>query len=181
MSAEKILTRARTGAFVLMALVALETARYTFVSFKRAYAFCFGDPDRWLNHWALQDGAVVDTALRSTYFAVWSGTILLSIGAFIAGLHVLNLCRKGQFFGPRTGRAICILGGVLSLAMLYDIGFQAIDLWVLTQGNPDGPRPIRWFYDPSDFKVLSMALILFLFGMTMEQAAAIEAENREFV
>ena len=181
MDSDKLLTRARIGALVLMVLVAAEMLRYSIRSFYRAWRFCFGEPGRWRRHWAVDDAAIIETGQRVLYFGIWVVIIFASVGAFVAGLMLLNRCRKGAFFDPATARAVARLGAALSLAMVLDQLFHAANLWLLTLGNEGGPMPWRFGYDPSDFKSLILGLILFLFGWVMQRAAEVDAENRGYV
>ena len=181
LNVETFLRRARKGALILMILVAAETVYYTWDSFRQAWRFSFGEPERWHTHWRVDDGTVIETGARIGYFSIWAVVILLSVAAFLAGLHLLNRCRKGFFFDEGTAQAVRLLGGVLAIAMIVDQMFQSADAWLLTRFNAGGPEPIAWFYDPSDIKTFSMAVILFLFGSVMRKAMDVEQENRGFV
>jgi len=181
MQIDRNLRRIRIGALILMVLVAAELMYYSYKSFFRAYRFSFGAPDRWNTHWLVDEGAMIATGQRLLYFSIWASVILASIAAFIAGLHLLNRCRKGLIFTEATARAIQGLGGILAFAMVIDQMFQAADAYLITLSNADGPNPIAWFYDPSDIKTFVMAVILYLFGWVMRVSIWIDAENRGFV
>ena len=181
MQLERSLARVRLGALILMIGVAAETIHYTWKSFRRAWRFCFGEPERWNTHWMVDEGAVIETGQRLLYFSIWSAIILASIAAFIAGLLLLERCRRGLIFTEGTARAIRRLGAILAFAMFFDMVFQAMDAWLITYSNAEYVRPIAWFYDPSDIKTFFMAVILFLFGWVMQQSLQVDRENRGFI
>ena len=98
MMPELNLARIHKGAAVLMVLVGLELIYYTGKSFWRAYRFSFGEPERWNTHWMVDQASVIGLSQRVIYFSIWAFVILASIAAFIAGLALLNRCRKGAIF-----------------------------------------------------------------------------------
>ena len=181
MTPETFKRRVQMSATGLMVLTTIYLLYYAYRSFKRAYRFSFGEPERWQNHWRVEADAVIEMSTRSMYFAVWATVIVLSIAAVIAGLHLLNRCRKGMIFDAGTARAIQWLGGLLVVAMLGDTVFAAVELYLLTLHNPVETLPIQFRYDPTDFKTISLAIVLTLFGWMMRGAMEIEQTNREFV
>ena len=181
MMPELNLARIHKGAAVLMVLVGLELIYYTGKSFWRAYRFSFGEPERWNTHWMIDQASVIGLSQRVIYFSIWAFVILASIAAFIAGLALLNRCRKGAIFDMRTANAIRNLGLFLAFAMIVDQIFQAMDAFLITLSNAEGPRPIAFFYDPSDIKTFIMAVILILFGWVMRTSIQIDRENRGFI
>lgn len=178
---EVSLSRIRKGATVLMALVGLELIYYTYKSFFRAYRFSFGEPERWNTHWLVDEGSMIMFGQRLGYFSIWTIVILASVAAFIAGIVLLNRCRKGLIFDEGTANTIRTLGLILAFAMLIDQAFQAADAYLITLSNAEGPRSIQWFYDPSDIKTFIMAVILILFGWVMRISISVDQENKEFV
>lgn len=173
--------RVRWGAIVLMVLLAAEFLRYSYHSFRRAYRFCFGEPERWNTHWLVDKGIEIENSLRISYFSFWAVVIISSMAVFIAALFLLNHFRKGHFFVPETARGIILVGGLLAFAMLIDTIFMAMDPWIITYQNTTDFAPIKYFYDPSDIKAFILSVILMLFGWVMQKAIAIDVENKEFV
>ena len=180
MSHDRTLSRIRIAATLLLIAIAAETLRYTYTSFDRAYSFAFGNPDLWNNHYLADPSTIVPMGARIQYFAIWGGIILLSLACYLIGLFILNSVRRGRIFEPQTASAVWWLGLTLAVAMVADLIFHAVDAALITRFNAE-PLPVRWAYDPSDLKSLSLALILFLFGWIMRQSIEIEKENRGFV
>jgi len=177
---DRPLARVRFCALLLMLGVGAEMLRYTHHSLNRALTFSFWEPERWNSHHLVDACAAIGMGPRIGYFAIWGIVILLSVLAFLAALHLLNLVRQGQIFELRTANAVRRLGLILAIAMVTDLVFHALDPWLLTRSNAE-PLQVRWGYDPSDIKTLSMATILFLFGWVMRQSIYVDRENREFV
>ncbi len=181
MSASLFESRVRIGSTVVMILVALELVRYSYHAFRRAYRFCFGEPERWNTHWMVDAGTEVGTGLRLGYFSFWCAVILAAVAVFIAALFLLNALRRGEIFTEGTARRAQWVGGLLVFSVAFDTVFMMFDAYIISFGNAEGPRPIAFVYDPSDLKSATMGAILFLFGRVMEQANEIERENREYV
>ena len=74
---------------VLMGATILFLIYYLYRSFGRAYRFCFGEPERWANHWRVEEAAVIEQSTRATYFGVWVTVILLSTIATLAAIRLL--------------------------------------------------------------------------------------------
>lgn len=175
--------KARVQGFsaVLMGATVLFLVYYVYSSFQRAYRFCFGAPELWAGHWCVEDAAVIEHSSRVTYFLIWSVVILLSAIATVAAIHLLNRCRKGLIFDAGTARSIQVLGGILVVAMIGDQVFGALELYMVTQHNPVHVEPIKWQYDPTDFKTAALAVVLFMFGWVMREAIEVEQTNKGFV
>ena len=175
--------KARVQSFAtgLMGLTFLYLMYYIYISFWRAYRFCFGEPERWLTHWAVEHSAEIAHSTRMTYFAIWVAIILLSVFATVAGIALLNRCRRGLIFDARTARSVQVFGGLLVVAMVGDQVFGAVEMAIITQHNTVNNHPIAWAYDPSDFKSIALAVVLFMFGWVMKEAIEIEQTNKEFV
>ena len=171
----------KTGALILMVPVTAELIHYTYDAFSRAIRFSFGEPDRWNTHWRVDAGTVIEMSPRIGYFIFWALVILASIAAIFVGLYVLNRCRKGLVFDAKTARGVHLLGAVLTFAMVLDQMFAAMDIYLITRFNVAGPEAIRWAYDPSDLKMVSLAIILLLFGWVMRKGIEVDRENRGFV
>lgn len=180
MPEDRTLSRVRLCALLLMLGVGAEMLRYIYDSLDRSLKFSFLEPERWNTHRLVDAGAEIAMGPRIGYFAVWGTVILLSVLSFLAALHLLNMVRQGRIFDLRTANAVRRLGLILGIAMVADLAFHALDPWLLTQSNAE-PLHVRWGYDPSDIKTLSMAMILFLFGWVMQQSIHVDQENREFV
>ena len=166
---------------VLMGATILFLIYYLYRSFGRAYRFCFGEPERWANHWRVEEAAVIEQSTRATYFGVWVTVILLSAIATLAAIRLLYLCRQGRIFDVAAARTIQVFGILLVIAMIGDQVFGAVDLYLLTKHNLVQQEPIQWFYDPVDFKTMALALVMFLFGWVMRDAIEIDKTNKEFV
>lgn len=171
----------RRWALGLSIPVALELVYYSYRSFARAWRFCFGEPERWNSHWAVDPGTVIETGPRIGYFLLWGSVNLASILCYVIGLALLIMIWRGRLFDPLIGRVVRLLGGALAFSMAWDQLFQAFDLYLVTRFNADGPHPIRWVYDPSDIKSFSLGVILFLFGWVMLKGLDVARENRSFV
>ncbi len=181
MRPETMMKTARNGAFILMIPVAAELVYYTYSALSRSIAFCFTNPDRWNKHWRVDDGTIIELGPRIGYFAFWLFVILASVVAFVVGLYILNRCRRGFVFDVKTAQGLRILGGVLAFAMVIDQVFQSMSAYLITRFNEAGPEPIKWFYDPSDFKTFSLAIILYLFGWVMLKGIEVANENKGYV
>lgn len=181
MEQTRLLASLRWGALAMMVLMSVETVRYTYDSFRRAWRFSFGDPQRWNEHWAVDPGTLIEMGPRVGYFILWIGVVLASILCFLIGLYLLNRVRRLHLFDTRTAQTVRALGLALAFAMVFDQVFQAVDLYLVTRFNADGPEPIMWRYDPSDIKTFAMGILLFLFGWIMHKGIDVARENKEFV
>ena len=175
--------KARVQGFstVMIALTSAYLVYYLYRSVGRAYRFSLGEPDMWINHWRVEDSAVIAQSTRVTYFCIWMFVILASTVAVIAALHLLNRCRKGLIFDAVTARAVQHVGGLLIIAMIADQLFGAVDWYLLTKHNLVNQESIQWAYDPTDYKTIALALVLFMFGWVMREAIEVEQTNKEFV
>lgn len=181
MTPTQTLMAVRRGALILMIPVGAELLYYAYHSFSRAWRFPFGEPERWNTHRWVDPGTVIETGPRLSYFLLWSGVILASMMCFLVGLHLLNRVRKGQIFDEATARALRVLGLALVFALAFDQVFQAVDPYLITRFNADGPMPLRWAYDPSDYKAILLGMVLYLCGWVMPKGIQVEQENRGFV
>lgn len=181
MSNQAFKNRVQAGSTVLMGVTCIYLVYYLYSSFSRAYRFCFGEPERWQNHWRVEDGAIIADWTRVQYFLIWAIVIVISAIATLVAIRLLNRCRKGLIFDSRTAQLLRVFGGILVLAMIADQIFGAVELNLLTKHNLVNVEPIRWAYDPVDYKTIVLALVLFLFGSVMREAIEIEKTNKEFV
>ncbi|MEL6617851.1 MAG: DUF2975 domain-containing protein [Pseudomonadota bacterium] len=177
----RLLTTVRWGALAMMILMSIETARYAYDSVHRAWRFSFGDPQRWNAHWAVDAGTMIGMGPRTGYFILWIAVVLASLLCFAIGLYLLNRIRRLQLFDMRTALTVRALGLALAFAMAFDQVFQAVDLYLVTRFNANGPEPIMWRYDPSDIKTFSIGILMFLFGWIMHKGIDVARENKGFI
>jgi len=181
MQQTRLMTLIRYGSVALMFILTAELLRYGYRAIGRAWRFSFGEPERWNTHWAVDAGTVIEMGARTSYFALWISVIAASILSTLIALYILNRTRRFLIFDVRTANALRWLGLTLAFAMAYDQLFQAVDLYLVTRFNAAGPEPIRWNYDPSDFKSFIMGILLFLFGWIMLKGIDVARENEEYV
>lgn len=181
MQIEHALTWTKRGALMLMVPLGIETFYYTGRGLYRAARFCFLQPDRWNNHQLVDPEVVITLGPRIAYFVCWAGIILASTVVMIAGLYLLNRIRRGLIFDEISARGLKWVGGSLAVALILDQVFQAFDRYLITMSNIDGPLPVRWFYDPSDFKSISIGFILLLLGEVMRRGIQAQRENQEYI
>lgn len=172
--------RLQIWSMLLLVVVGFETLRYTGWSLYRAWRFSFGEPQRWNSHWRMDEGTVVEMSHRIAYFLPWVVVIIASAVAYVIALYVLNRCRKGLIFDRGTARGVRLLGATMVGSMVLDQMYQAVRPWLFTLPN-QSPLPIRWFYDPSDFKTMGLGGVILLFGWVMSHSVDVATENRGFV
>lgn len=181
MSPQIFKSRVTVGATILMVGTIGYLIHYTYSSFHRAFRFCFGEPERWQNHWRVEETAVIEMSTRMTYFAIWISVVLLSIAGTLVALHLLNRVRRGHIFDAPNSRILQWAGAVLVLAMLADTVFGSVELYLITSHNTVTIEPIRFAFDASDMKVMVLGIVLFMFGWVLRDTIELDQIHRGFV
>jgi len=181
MSATDLRNRISKGAAVLMVLLSGYLVYYAYNSFHRAYRFSFGERERWNNVYGVESDAVIQESTRWAYFGLWAAAILTSILSIIAGLYLLNRCRKGLLFDEPTAKALQWVGATSVFAMLVDTVFGYFDRYLLTLHNQENRIDPQFLYDPTDIKMICVGCVIFLFGWVAREGIAVENENKEYV
>jgi len=88
---------------------------------------------------------------------------------------------RGDIFDRVNARLLSWLGLVVILSVVSDQICAALDPWLLSWLIERGALALRWAYDPSDYKAMTLGVVIFVFGWVLRAAMDVETEHRGFI
>lgn len=142
----------------------------------------FLDPDRWTRNsaWVHPD-AVIATSTRTVFFLLWAIPTLFGWLAYLTGFTMLWRLRRGLVFDEAIARSLTWMGGLIFLSSAGALFAGAVSPMVRSWHNPEGPLPLRFWYDSGNLGMIFCGLAFLFLGIVVHEAIRIARENEAFV
>lgn len=142
----------------------------------------FLDPERWTRRstWVHPD-AVIAMSTRVVFFTVWALPTLFGWLAYMTGFSMLWELRKGLIFDDRIARRLTWMGALIFLSSAGALLAGAVSPMIRSWHNPDGPLPLRFWYDSGNLGMVFCGLAFLFLGIVMHEAIRMARENEAFV
>lgn len=142
----------------------------------------FLDPGAWTRNdrW-VHPNAQIATTTRIVFFVTWFLPMLGGWLAYVAGFSLLWLLRKGIIFDLRVARRLKWMGALIFASSTMALLAGAVSPMIRSWHNPDGPLPLRFWYDSGNLGMVYCGLAFLFLGVVMHEAIRIARENEGFV
>lgn len=107
--------------------------------------------------------------------------VILICSALLALWDLFGAFERGDILTARTAALMRRAGGYFLAASLWGVVAETLTILVLTAPNPAGEKQLSVGFSGDDLFPLLLAGVLFAIGQVLTMAAAINAENKEFV
>ncbi|NNE51117.1 MAG: hypothetical protein HKN30_01790 [Sulfitobacter sp.] len=142
----------------------------------------FLDPGRWTRNdrWVHPD-AQIAFSTRIVFFCLWLVPVILGWFAYLVGFSLLWLLRSGAVFDLRIADRLVWMGLLIAGSACTSLFAGALSPMIRSWHNPEGPLPLRFWYDSGNIGLAFSGLAFFFLGIVMREAIKIARENEEFV
>ncbi len=142
----------------------------------------FLDPGKWTRNdsWVHPD-AEIALKTRIVFFLIWFVPTLLGTAAYATGLSMLWLLHRGVVFDARIAQRLRLMGLLITASASLSLVAGAISPMIRSWHNPDGPLPLRFWYNSGNLGMVFCGLAFFFLGLVMREAIRIARENEEFI
>ncbi|KIN64570.1 DUF2975 domain containing protein [Sulfitobacter noctilucicola] len=142
----------------------------------------FLDWGKWTrnDNWVHPD-AEIALPTRIVFFTVWLIPTVLGWLAYATGFSILWLLRNGTVFDVRIATRLKWMGGLIFGSSTAALVAGAVSPMVRSWHNPDGPLPLRFWYESTNIGMTFCGLGFLFLGIVMHEAIRIARENEEFV
>ncbi len=143
--------------------------------------FAFLDQNQWYHSGWVHPDAPVPFLQRLIYFIVWITPVAFGVFAVYAALRAMALIRKGILFDERVSLRLRQAGIGTSGSGLADFLANLVTPMMLSWTNPDGPEPIRWYFDSEPAGLIVCGGGFYLIGWILAEARRLADENESFI
>jgi|AntRauMFilla1563_2_1112583.scaffolds.fasta_scaffold43576_2 hypothetical protein len=142
----------------------------------------FLDWGRWTRNdaWVHPD-AVIALPTRIVFFALWAVPVIFGILGYLSAFSALVLLRRGVVFDQRIAQRLTFMGVMSFLSASLALFAGALSPMIRSWHNPDGPLPLRLWYDSGNIGLAFCGLAFLFLGLVMQEAIRIARENEEFI
>lgn len=142
----------------------------------------FLDPGRWTRNdaWVHPD-AVIATSTRVVFFVLWALPTLFGWLAYLTGFSLLWRLRNGPVFDTQVARRLTWMGSLIFASSAGALFAGAVSPMVRSWHNPEGPLPLRFWYDSGNLGMVFCGLAFLFLGILLHEAHRIAQENEAFV
>jgi len=142
----------------------------------------FLDPGKWTRNDAwVHPNAQIAMSTRIVFFVVWFVPTVLGWSAYATGLSILWLLRGGTVFERRIADRLVWMGALIFGSATTSLLAGAVSPMIRSWHNPDGPLPLRFWYDSGNIGLALSGLAFIFLGIVLKEAIKIARENEEFV
>ncbi len=125
--------------------------------------------------------AEIALSTRIVFFLVWFIPTLFGFAAYSTGFSMLWLLHGGVVFDPRIATRLRWMGLLITASAGLSLVAGAVSPMIRSWHNPDGPLPLRFWYDSGNIGMVFCGLGFFFLGLVMREAIRMARENEEFV
>ncbi len=169
-----------TAAFLIPVLLVFALLYVVFTA-GSTLSFALLDSDKWFESPWVDPSAPAPVWQRSVYAVVWLLPVIFGLFAVYAALRAVILIRAGILFDNRVSLRLRQAGLGTSGSGLTDFLATLMSPPLLSWTNPDGPAPIRWYFDSEPAGLIVCGGGFYLIGWIMAEAQRLADENEGFV
>lgn len=167
---------------IAMVLLAPMLIYYPYEALSWNLELSFLDPGRWTRNdrWVHPE-AMIAMPTRIVFFIVWLIPTLTGWLAYAVGFSMLLLLYKGAVFDRRIADRLVWMGLLIFASAATSLLAGAVSPMIRSWHNPEGPLPLRFWYDSGNIGLAFCGLAFLFLGTVMREAIRIARENEEFV
>jgi hypothetical protein len=150
-----------------------------------AVALAFLDPatldTRLVEALSASQQAALTPATRLAALALAAIPLSLALIGFFAVQRLFHGFSSGDILTPESGRRLKRIGLIVTALGPLTIVIRAIASVVVSLPNPSGERMLAVGFGSNDVTTVIAGMLLIVLGWTLEEAARVADENRQFV
>jgi hypothetical protein len=120
-------------------------------------------------------------ATRLAALALAAIPLCLALLGFFAVQRLFNGFASGDILTPESGRRLKRIGLIVTALGPVTIVIRSIASVVVSLPNPPGERVLAVGFGSNDVTAIIAGMLLIVLGWTLEEAARVADENRQFV
>lgn len=142
----------------------------------------FLDMGKWTRHdgWVHPETQIAMTT-RVVFFTLWAIPSVVGWLGYASGFWALILLRQGIVFDDRIANRLTWMGILVFISSTAALFAGALSPMIRSWHNPDGPLPLRFWYNSGNIGLAFCGLAFLFLGLVMREAIKIARENEEFV
>jgi hypothetical protein len=150
-----------------------------------AVALAFLDPAtldaRLVEAMAASQKAALTPATRLVTLALAAIPLCLALLGFLSVQRLFNGFAVGEILTPESGRRLRRIGFIVTALGPVTIVIRSVASVVVSLPNPPGERVLAVGFGSNDVTAIIAGMLLIVLGWTLEEAARVADENRQFV
>ena len=150
-----------------------------------AVALAFLDPAtldaRLVEALAASQQAALTPATRLAALALAAIPLCLALLGFVVVQRLFHGFATGDILTPESGRRLKRIGLIVTALGPVTIVIRSIASVVVSLPNPPGERVLAVGFGSNDVTAIIAGMLLIVLGWTLEEAARVADENRQFV
>ncbi len=150
-----------------------------------AVALAFLDPAtldaRLVEALAASQQAALTPATRLAALALAAIPLCLALLGFLAVQRLFHGFAVGEILTPESGRRLRRIGFIVTALGPVTIVIRSVASVVVSLPNPPGERVLAVGFGSNDVTAIIAGMLLIVLGWTLEEAARVADENRQFV
>ncbi|MBB99601.1 MAG: hypothetical protein CML67_08710 [Rhodobacteraceae bacterium] len=150
-----------------------------------AVALAFLDPAtldaRLVEALAASQQAALTPATRLAALALAAIPLCLALLGFVVVQRLFHGFATGDILTPESGRRLRRIGIIVTALGPVAIVIRSIASVVVSLPNPPGERVLAVGFGSNDVTAIIAGMLLIVLGWTLEEAARVADENRQFV
>ena len=142
------------------------------------------DPNAFQQSLATAMGLTTSTLPALTWSAIAllaAGPVLLAMAALLATRSLFRGFGRGEILTPSAGRRLRRIGMLLLTMVPVGVVARAAASVVASWSNPVGERHLAITFGSHEISLVIAGALVIVLGWTLEEAASIADENRQFV
>ena len=174
--------RIRTLSLIAMVVMLPILIYYPYEGLAWNLELSFLDMGKWKrnSNWVHPEAQIAMTT-RIVFFTLWALPYVVGWFRYASGFWALMLLRQGIVFDDRIANRLTWMGILGFISAVSALFAGAASPMVRSWHNPDGPLPLRFWYDSGNIGLGFSALAFLFLGLVMREAIKIARENEEFV
>ena len=171
----------QTTANLLVPVLMVFAALYVVFTAGSTLDFAFLDRQKWYESPWVSPDAAVPNAQRGLYLVVWLLPVAFGLFAVLAALRAVFLIRRGILFDEAVSCQLRMAGIGTSGSGATDFVATLLSPTLLSLTNPEGPMPLRWYFDSEPAGLIVCGGGFYLIGWILSEARKIADENEGFI
>jgi hypothetical protein len=176
------LSKIRKLSIIAMIILVPMMLYYPYEGLRWNLELSFLDWGRWTrnDNW-VDPEAQIALVTRTVFFVLWAVPTVLGLLGYACAFSMAWLLHKGIVFDLRISARLFWMGALIFMSSATALVAGAVSPMIRSWHNPDGPLPLRFWYDSGNIGLAFCGLAFLFLGLIMREAIHIALENEEFV